>query len=69
MKTRDERLQELEEIVAHQAADIDSLSQTVNEQWKQIDALSKAFLRFRDRLTEVEDAGAGAHENTKPPHY
>ncbi|MEE9313941.1 MAG: SlyX family protein [Rhizobiaceae bacterium] len=69
MKTRDERLQELEEIVAHQAADIESLSQTVNEQWQQIDGLTKAFMRFRDRLTEVEDSGTGPHENTKPPHY
>ncbi|MEE9374911.1 MAG: SlyX family protein [Rhizobiaceae bacterium] len=69
MKTDDNRLQELEETVAHQAADIDSLSQTVNEQWKQIDALTKAFLRFRDQLSDMEEGGNGPHENTKPPHY
>ena len=65
----DKRLQELEELVAHQASEIDSLSETVREQWEKIDGLTKAFLRFRDRLTEVEEAGTGPHENTRPPHY
>ena len=64
-----ERMQKLEEICAHQADEIESLSQTVREQWEQIDGLTKAVLRFRDRLTEVEEGGAGPHENTPPPHY
>ena len=65
----EKRLQELEELVAHQTAEIDSLSSTVREQWEKIDGLTKAFLRFRDRLTEVEEAGTGPHETTRPPHY
>ncbi len=71
MKTAEQRLQELEEICAHQAADIDSLSKTVQEQWGQIDGLRKALLQFRERLSDVEDTGAGGggFENTKPPHY
>ena len=64
-----ERMQKLEEMCAHQADEIESLSQTVREQWEQIDGLTKAVLRFRDRLAEVEEGGAGPHENTPPPHY
>ncbi len=63
-----QRLQKLEELCAHQSAEIESLSDTVREQWEQMDQLRTAMLRFRDRLTEVEETGGG-HENTKPPHY
>jgi len=62
-----DRLQTLEELCAHQASEIDALSDVVREQGKEIDLLKQAMLRFRDRLTEVEDAGP--HANTKPPHY
>lgn len=64
-----DRLQALEEICAHQASEIDALSDVIREQGKEIDLLKKAMLRFRDRLTEVEEAGTGPHLNTKPPHY
>ncbi len=63
-----ERLQRLEELTAHQSAELETLGETVREQWQKIDDLTKAMMRFRDRLTEVEEAGGG-HENTKPPHY
>ena len=64
-----DRVDALEELVAHQGAEIDSLSETVREQWKRIDDLTLAITRFRDRLTEVEEAGTGPHINTRPPHY
>ena len=65
----EDRLQKLEELFAHQADEIESLSETVREQWKQIDILKKALLQQRDRLTELEESGGGGHVNTKPPHY
>jgi len=65
----EKRVQELEEMTAHQGAEIDSLSDTMSEQWKRIDELTTAIMRFRDRLSEVEDSGTGPHINTKPPHY
>ena len=68
-ETVEKRLQNLEEICAHQTTEIESLSDTVREQWEQIDGLTKTIMRLRDRLTEVEEAGGGPHENTKPPHY
>ncbi len=65
----DERLQMLEELCAHQAAEIESLSDSVRDQWSEIDLLKKALMRFRDRLTEVEESGNGPHVNSPPPHY
>lgn len=69
MSDDDNRMQQLEELVAHQAAEIDTLSDQLKEQWEKIDVLTKAVLRLRDRVTEVEEGGSGAHENTPPPHY
>ena len=73
--TDDDRLQKLEELCAHQGAEIETLSDTVRDQWEQIDMLKKALLRQRDRLTVLEEAGGGedggggGHVNTRPPHY
>jgi uncharacterized coiled-coil protein SlyX len=64
----EDRLHKLEELCAHQSADIETLSDTVRQQWEQFDRLKKAFLQQRDRLTELEESGGG-HENTIPPHY
>ena len=69
MSEDENRMQHLEELVAHQAVEIDTLSDQLKEQWEKIDVLTKAVLRLRDRVTEVEEGGSGAHENTPPPHY
>ena len=66
--TSEERLQKLEELFAHQSAEIETLSDTVRQQWQDIDILKKAVMRQRDRITELEEQGPG-HENTPPPHY
>ena len=65
----EKRVEVLEELCAHQTSEIENLSDVVKEQWTEIDGLKKAMLRFRDRLTEVEETGPGGHENTRPPHY
>ena len=65
----EKRIEVLEELCAHQTSEIENLSDVVKEQWTEIDGLKKAMLRFRDRLTEVEETGPGGHENTRPPHY
>lgn len=64
-----DRLQQLEELHAHQAKEIDTLSDLVRLQGDEIELLKKALLRLRDRLTEVEENAGGPHENTRPPHY
>ena len=63
-----DRLRKLEELCAHHSAELETLSDTVREQWQEIDRLRKALMQLRDRLLEVED-NAGAPEITKPPHY
>jgi SlyX protein len=63
------RIQALEELAAHQASEIESLSEQLRQQWTRVDELTTAMLRLRDRMTEVEEGGTGAHENTPPPHY
>lgn len=68
-KNLEDRIQQLEELCAHQGAEIESLSDTVREQWTQIDGLTRSVLRLRDRLTEAEESASAPHENTKPPHY
>jgi len=65
----EKRVEKLEELCAHQSAEIDTLSDTIRDQWEQMELLKKGLLRFRDRLTEVEESGDGGHVNTKPPHY
>ncbi len=65
----DLRTQALEELAAHQASEIESLSEQVRVQWQRIDDLTASLLRLRDRMSEVEDGGSGPHENTRPPHY
>ncbi|MEM9733595.1 MAG: SlyX family protein [Pseudomonadota bacterium] len=69
MSDLETRLQNLEELCSHQGREIESLSEQLAEQWTQIDGLTKSLLRFRDRLMEMEEAGSGPHEITKPPHY
>ena len=67
--SEDSRMQALEELAAHQAGEIESLSEQVRDQWQRIDDLTASLLRLRDRMSEVEDSGSGPHENTPPPHY
>ena len=67
-QSMDDRLQKLEELCTHQASELESLSDTVRQQWDRLDRLTKLAMRLRDRVTEVEEAGGG-HEATKPPHY
>ncbi len=67
----DNKKDELEINLAHQAEALESLSQVVEKQWQEIDALTRNMLRMNDRLIELEngDGSSGAIENTPPPHY
>ncbi len=67
-ETTQQRLRKLEELCAHQASELDLLSDLVRQQWDRIDQLSALAMRLRDRLTEMEE-NSGSHEATRPPHY
>jgi SlyX protein len=75
----EDRLTKIETLLAHQDQQIQDLSEVLNLQRKEIDALKVRLERTQKKLIEVE-AGAGAGEEKslsvteqalrdKPPHY
>jgi len=65
----EQKIQRLEETIAHQSATIDELSEVATKQWQSIDALEKKVNALVQRFLALEDASEGTIENTKPPHY
>lgn len=66
----DDRLCALEEKVAFQEETIETLNQTVTDQWKLIDRLQKRLKDMDDQIYELENnASMNAPANQKPPHY
>lgn len=67
----DDRLQDridaLEERVAHQDATIDALNETVTAQWAAIDALKRELGRLGERLDESAEGDEPV--DRPPPHY
>lgn len=64
------RLDELEVKFAFQQETIESLNNTVTDQWATIDRLSKALGRLQDQVIELEDTAVSNDPgNIKPPHY
>jgi len=63
------RLNELEELAAHQARNIDELSAEIASQWKVIDKMQKTLERLMERFSAIEEASLEAPAITRPPHY
>jgi SlyX protein len=64
------RIEALEVRVAHQDRTIEDLNQSVTDQWKQIDALTKQVAGMADRLQRVEDSTPSPDgAEPPPPHY
>lgn len=68
-KKHEDRIQRLEETIAHQNAAIEELSDGLTKQWQDIDVLEKKVAALIERFLALEDASEGSIENTKPPHY
>jgi uncharacterized coiled-coil protein SlyX len=66
--TLSDRIDALEARIAYQDDTIETLNQTITEQWKQIDALKRQVTALSDRLQEAE-ARAPGPANERPPHY
>ena len=65
-----ERIDALEMRLTFQDVTIETLNQTITEQWKQIDALAKQVERMTDRLQRVEEnAPSSDAPEPPPPHY
>lgn len=76
----DEMMQKIEITLAHHEQQIADMSEMLNEQWQQIEALKRQISMAQDKLKLLE-AGAGEGSNDsnltvteialrdKPPHY
>ena len=62
------RIDALEMRLTFQDETIETLNQTITEQWKQIDALTRQLAGLKERLQDAE-SNAGSSVNERPPHY
>ncbi len=70
MSDSTKRLNEIEMTLAHQDKVIADLSDVINDQWKEIEALKRKLLETNNKIDELEsNTGAGDQANVKPPHW
>jgi SlyX protein len=67
-KTLSERIDVLETRLTFQDETIETLNKAITAQWLKIDALTRQFEAFSERLREAEANAPGA-ANEPPPHY
>jgi len=63
-----DRIDRLEARLMYQDVTIETLNQTITQQWHKIDALTRQLGLLGERLREAE-ANAPAPGNERPPHY
>jgi SlyX protein len=68
VKTLSDRIDVLETRLTFQDVTIETLNQTITEQWQQIDALTRQVAALNERLQEAE-ARAPRVADEPPPHY
>ena len=68
MKALSDRVDVLETRLMFQDVTIETLNQTITEQWQQIDALTRQVAALNERLQEAE-AHAPRVADEPPPHY
>jgi SlyX protein len=68
LDTLSDRLDTLEARLAFQDATIETLNQTITEQWSQIDTLTRQLMALSERLREAESQ-MPRPANEPPPHY
>lgn len=65
----EDRIVKLEELVAHQAQQIEDLSGELAKQWKIIDRLTRQLNQLSEHYADLDDQLDGPPATTKPPHY
>ncbi len=65
----EKRLTELELKFTEQEQTISDLSDIVNRQWQEIEALKRKLVSAHDRLLSLEDTLPATPDAEKPPHY
>jgi len=65
-----ERLEQIEEKLAHLERAVNELSDVVARQQKELDRATDRHQRLMDKMAAMEsDFGASASAEEKPPHY
>ncbi len=68
--TMSARLEALETRIAYQDETIEELNQAVTRQWAEIDRLKREVEKLSERLATAEQSlGADPAEEAPPPHY
>ena len=62
------RIVNLEELIAHQSQQIEDLSDQLAKQWTTIDKLTRKLDDLSEHYADLEEQ-VGAPAATKPPHY
>lgn len=66
----DEKITDIEMALAHQEKTIADLSDVMNEQWKEIEALKRQLKKANTKIEELEtNIGNEDQANVKPPHW
>ena len=68
IKALSDRIDVLETRMTFQDVTIETLNQTITEQWHRIDVLKRQVVGLSERLQEAEAQAPGAG-NERPPHY
>jgi SlyX protein len=63
------RMEALEMRIAYQDRTIEELSNSVTQQWKQIDDFAKKIAEMAVRLQHAEDNKSSGGAEPPPPHY
>jgi SlyX protein len=63
-----ERIDALEMRLTYQDETIETLNQTITDQWRKIDALTRQMTELKERLQQAESNLPGP-VNEPPPHY
>jgi len=66
----EQRVNELEALIAHQDIKLDEMSDTIAGQWTKLDELARKNRQLNDRLLSLEgDIQSALPADKPPPHY
>jgi SlyX protein len=68
LRTLSDRLDAVESRLMYQDETIETLNQTITDQWIKIEALLRQVAALNERLEETQ-VGVAAPANEPPPHY
>ncbi len=66
----DDKITNIEMTLAHQDKVIAELSDVINDQWREIEALKRQLNKTNSKIEELESSANGQDDaNVKPPHW